>query len=191
MSGVRWVEVMQEEAGQRLDNFLLKHLRKVPKALVYRIIRKGEVRVNKGRAQPSTRLAEGDVVRVPPVITAEAGEAVVPPKAQMEKIAGLILYEDDDLIVVNKPSGIAVHGGSGVSWGLVELIRNLRPDARRVELVHRLDRDTSGAIILAKKVSVLRHLHEQIRENKVEKLYLTLVAGVWPKHPEKVDLPLL
>jgi 23S rRNA pseudouridine955/2504/2580 synthase len=191
MSNVKMLVVDQEEAGQRLDNYLLKHLRKVPKMLVYRIIRKGEVRVNKGRAQPSRRLVEGDVVRVPPVAITEAGEKVVPPKAQMARIEDLILYEDGDLIIVNKPSGIAVHGGSGVSWGLVELVRNLREDAKRVELVHRLDRDTSGAIILAKKMSVLRAMHEQIRQNQVEKQYLTLVTGQWPKDKQKIDLPLI
>ncbi|WFE67981.1 RluA family pseudouridine synthase [Thiomicrospira sp. R3] len=191
MSNVKFLEVGSEEVGQRLDNFLLKHLRKVPKMLVYRIIRKGEVRVNKGRAQPSRRLELGDIVRVPPVAMAEVGETVIPPKAQMDKIESLILYEDNDLLVINKPSGMAVHGGSGVSWGLVELVRNLREDARRVELVHRLDRDTSGAIILAKKMSVLRNLHEQIRQDQVEKRYLTLVAGQWPKGKQKVDLPLI
>lgn len=190
MSGVKWVEVTEDEAGQRLDNFLMKHLRKVPKMLIYRIIRKGEVRVNKGRSQPSTRVQTGDVVRIPPVVTAEAGQSVTPPRTQQDKIAQHILYEDADLIVVNKPSGIAVHGGSGVSWGLIELIRNLRPEARRIELVHRLDRDTSGAIILAKKTSILRDLHRQIREDQVEKYYLALVAGVWPKDKYKVDLPL-
>lgn len=191
MSNVRMLVVDGEEAGQRLDNYLLKHLRKVPKMLVYRIIRKGEVRVNKGRAQPSRRLLEGDIVRVPPVAITEAGEKVTPPKVQMERIEDLILFEDADLIVVNKPSGIAVHGGSGVSWGLVELVRNLREDAKRVELVHRLDRDTSGAIILAKKMSVLRAMHLQIRQNEIEKHYLTLVCGQWPKDKQKIDLPLI
>jgi 23S rRNA pseudouridine955/2504/2580 synthase len=185
------LEVDSEEVGQRLDNFLLKHLRKAPKMLIYRIIRKGEVRVNKGRAQPSRRLELGDIVRVPPVTIAEVGEKVVPPKVQMERIENLILFEDSDLMVINKPPGMAVHGGSGVSWGLVELVRNLRSDAKRVELVHRLDRDTSGAIILAKKMSVLRNMHEQIRQNQVEKRYLTLLAGQWPKNKQKVDLPLL
>lgn len=191
MSQVSWIEVTEEESGQRLDNFLLKHLRKVPKTLIYRVIRKGEVRVNKGRAQPSQRVLTGDVVRIPPIMIPEAGDTVKPPRAQIDKIAELVLYEDADLIIINKPSGIAVHGGSGVSWGLIELVRELRPDARRVELVHRLDRDTSGAIILAKKTSVLRALHEQVRDNKVEKHYLTLLSGQWPKGKEKVDFPLL
>lgn len=191
MSKVQWVEVSDQEAGQRLDNFLMRHLRKAPKALVYRIIRKGEVRVNKGRAQASTRLQENDVVRIPPVRLPEADEQVAPPKLQMDRIEDLIVYEDADLIVVNKPSGIAVHGGSGVSWGLIELVRQLRPLAKRIELVHRLDRDTSGLIILAKKTSVLRNLHQQIRDDQVKKVYWALVAGVWPRNKTKVDLPLL
>lgn len=190
MSKVRWVEVTEEEAGQRLDNFLLKHLKKVPKSLVYRVIRKGEVRVNKGRCQASRRIEVGDVVRIPPVVLPDTGAVVEPPKMQIEKIEQYILYEDKDLLVLNKPSGIAVHGGSGVSWGLIELVRAARPLARRVELVHRLDRDTSGVILLAKKTSVLRHLHEQMRSNKVTKRYLALVAGAWPNALKKVDLPL-
>lgn len=191
MSQVQWVTVSSEEAGQRLDNFLLKHLRKAPKALIYRIVRKGEVRVNKGRAQPSTRLEEGDVVRLPPVKLPDAQEVIAPPRLQIDKMADLILYEDDDLILLNKPSGIAVHGGSGVSWGLIELVRAMRPQAKRIELVHRLDRDTSGVIMLAKKTSVLRALHEQVREGKMAKTYWALVAGTWPKNKTKVDLPLL
>ncbi len=191
MSQVQWVTVSSEEAGQRLDNFLLKHLRKAPKALIYRIVRKGEVRVNKGRAQPSTRLEEGDVVRLPPVKLPDAQEVIAPPRLQIDKMADLILYEDDDLILLNKPSGIAVHGGSGVSWGLIELVRAMRPQAKRIELVHRLDRDTSGVIMLAKKTSVLRALHEQVREGEMAKTYWALVAGTWPKGKTKVDLPLL
>lgn len=190
MSGVQWLEVGSQEAGQRLDNYLLKHLKGVPKTLIYRIIRKGEVRVNKGRSQASRKLDEGDVVRVPPVVLPKAGQVVEPPKNQVERIEQYILYEDKDLLVVNKPSGIAVHGGSGVSWGLVELIRCARPLAKRIELVHRLDRDTSGVIVLSKKISVLRDLHQQIRQNQVLKRYLALVVGVWPDDLTKVDLPL-
>lgn len=190
MSRVQWLEVNDEEAGQRLDNYLMKHLKKVPKTLVYRIIRKGEVRVNKGRCQASQRVQAGDVVRVPPVILPAEGQVVAPPKNQVERIEQYILYEDKDLLAVNKPSGIAVHGGSGVSWGLIELVRAARPLAKRIELVHRLDRDTSGVILLAKKTSVLRDLHEQIRANKVVKRYMALVTGQWPDTLNKVDLPL-
>lgn len=191
MSQVQMVTVSSEETGQRLDNFLLKHLRKAPKALIYRVIRKGEVRVNKGRAQPSTRVNEGDVVRIPPVKLPDTQAVIAPPRLQIDKLADLVLYEDDDLIVINKPSGIAVHGGSGVSWGLIELVRAFRPQAKRIELAHRLDRETSGAIILAKKTSVLRALHQQIRDSQVSKIYLVLVAGQWPKNTTKVDLPLV
>ncbi|SFR52196.1 RluA family pseudouridine synthase [Thiomicrospira sp. ALE5] len=190
MAGVRFIEVGTEEAGQRLDNFLLKHLRKAPRPLIYRIVRKGEVRVNKGRAQVSQRLQTGDVVRVPPVKLADTPERVTPPVAQVPRIEQAILFEDDDLIVINKPPGMAVHGGSGVSWGLIELVRNARPLAKRVELVHRLDRDTSGAIILAKKMSVLRDLHQQVRDHQVTKIYWALVKGQWPKARTKVEQPL-
>jgi 23S rRNA pseudouridine955/2504/2580 synthase len=187
---VRFIHVDAEDAGQRLDNFLLKHLRKVPRPLIYRIVRKGEVRVNKGRAQVSQRLQAGDVVRIPPVKLPDSPERVTPPASQVPRIEQAILFEDDDLIVINKPPGMAVHGGSGVSWGLIELVRNARPLAKRVELVHRLDRDTSGAIILAKKMSVLRDLHQQIRDHQVTKLYWTRVKGRWPKALIKVEQPL-
>jgi 23S rRNA pseudouridine955/2504/2580 synthase len=187
---VRFIEVDAEEAGQRLDNFLLKHLRKAPRPLIYRIVRKGEVRVNKGRAQVSQRLQVGDVVRVPPVKLPESAEQVRPPVAQLPRIEQAILFEDDDVMVINKPPGMAVHGGSGVSWGLIELVRNARPLAKRVELVHRLDRDTSGAIILAKKMSVLRDLHQQVRDHQVTKVYWALVKGLWPKACTKVEQPL-
>lgn len=190
MGEVRFLEVGPEEAGQRLDNFLLKHLRKAPRPLIYRIVRKGEVRVNKGRAQVSQRLREGDLVRIPPVQLVDTGERIAPPAIQIQRIESAILFEDDDLMVVNKPPGMAVHGGSGVSWGLVELIRSARPLARRVELVHRLDRDTSGAIILAKKMSILRDLHQQIRDHLVTKRYFALVKGQWPERLKQVNCPL-
>lgn len=190
MSGVKLVTATEDDAGQRLDNFLLRVLKGVPKTLIYRIIRKGEVRVNKGRAQASQRLQAGDLVRIPPVKVASRGEEIAPPEQQIAKIEALILFEDKDLLVVNKPAGMAVHGGSGVDWGLVELIRKARPLARRIELAHRLDRDTSGLIILAKKTSILRKLHDQFRANKVLRKYKALLVGVWPANLHKVDLPL-
>lgn len=190
MSGVKFVEASSEDAGQRLDNFLLRVLKGVPKTLIYRIIRKGEVRVNKGRAQASQRLEAGDLIRIPPVKVASKGEEIIPPEQQISKIEKLILFEDKDLLVVNKPAGMAVHGGSGVDWGLVELVRQARPLARRIELAHRLDRDTSGVIILAKKVSVLRSLHDQFRANQVLRKYKALLVGAWPENLYKVDLPL-
>lgn len=188
--GVRFIEVGEEDEGQRVDNFLMRHYRNVPKTLIYRIIRKGEVRVNKGRVKQNTRIKAGDLVRVPPIKTPDKVEVVLPTK-QIQRIEQSILFEDADLMVINKPSGIAVHGGSGIHWGLIELVRSMRPLAKRIELVHRLDRDTSGCIILAKKASVLKALHEQMRENKFDKRYLALLVSEWPKGVEKVDLPLI
>jgi 23S rRNA pseudouridine955/2504/2580 synthase len=167
------IEVTDEDAGQRVDNFLMRHLRKAPRTLIYRIVRKGEVRVNKGRVQASTRLVSGDVVRIPPVFMPEKDVVVETdiPHSEMQRIEAHILYEDKDLMVVNKPSGVAVHGGSGLSWGLIEMLRLLRPLAKRLELVHRIDRDTSGCLLIAKKASVLKNLHEQIRADKLDKRY--------------------
>lgn len=190
MSGVRFIEVTSEDVGQRVDNFLMRHYRSVPKTLIYRVIRKGEVRVNKGRVKQNSRLTEGDLVRVPPIRVAEKAETEVP-FSQMQRIESAILYEDADLMVINKPSGVAVHGGSGIQWGLIEVVRALRPLAKRMELVHRLDRDTSGCILLAKKASVLKALHADMRDNKVTKIYLALLSKHWPAGLEKVDLPLL
>lgn len=187
---VQFIEATAEDAGQRIDNFLMRHFRNVPKTLIYRVIRKGEVRVNKGRVKQNTRLNAGDIVRIPPIRVPEKTEIVVP-QGQLERIEAAILYEDKDLMVVNKPAGLAVHGGSGVNWGLVEIVRQLRPLAKRVELVHRLDRDTSGCILLAKKASVLKQLHAQIREDKLLKVYMALVTGHWPANKNKIDLPLL
>jgi len=189
---VQYVDVGTEDEGQRLDNFLMRHLRKAPKTLIYRIIRKGEVRINKGRAKASTRLVTGDVVRIPPV---KVPEKVVVldsdiPMAQLQRIEESILYEDNDLIVVNKPSGVAVHGGGSINWGLIEVMRVLRPLAKRLELVHRIDRDTSGCLLIAKKASVLKHLHAQMRADQFDKRYLAIVMGGWPKNKPKIDLPL-
>ncbi|WP_373017979.1 RluA family pseudouridine synthase [Thiomicrorhabdus sp.] len=191
-SKVQFVNVTSEDEGQRVDNFLMRHLRKAPKTLVYRIIRKGEVRVNKGRVKAQTRLVAGDVVRIPPVDVPEAKVIVESdiPHSQMQRIEDNILYEDKDLMVVNKPSGVAVHGGTGVNWGLIEVVRMLRPLAKRLELVHRIDRDTSGCLLIAKKASVLKDLQQQIRDNKFDKRYLAIVAGRWPKRKQKIDLPL-
>ncbi|WP_029407243.1 RluA family pseudouridine synthase [Thiomicrorhabdus sp. Milos-T2] len=189
---VKLVDVGTEDAGQRLDNFLMRHLRKAPKTLIYRIIRKGEVRVNKGRAKANTRLESGDVVRIPPVRVPdkiEINESDIP-LSQQQRIENSIIYEDNDLIVVNKPSGVAVHGGGGIQWGLIEVVRVLRPLAKRLELVHRIDRDTSGCLLIAKKASVLKHLHAQIRADQFDKRYLAIVMGQWPKNLQKIDLPL-
>ncbi|BBP43819.1 23S rRNA pseudouridine(955/2504/2580) synthase RluC [Thiosulfativibrio zosterae] len=187
---VQYVEASSEDEGQRLDNFLMRHLRKAPKSLIYRIIRKGEVRINKGRVKPDTRIKAGDIVRIPPVTVPEKLE-VTPSDSLLEVLEASILFEDNDIIAFNKPSGLAVHGGSGIQMGLIEAARALRPLAKRMELVHRLDRDTSGCILLAKKAQVLKLLHEQIREDEMSKEYLCLVKGHWPEGKCKVDVPLL
>ena len=187
---VRFVTVEPDLAGQRVDNFLRTQLKGVPKSMIYRILRKGEVRVNKGRVKPEYKLVADDVVRIPPV---RVSEGTPGPSPKLDKIAALesqILFEDERIIVINKPSGIAVHGGSGLSFGLIEGLRALRPDANFMELVHRLDRDTSGCILIAKKRSALRHKHEQLRTGKMDKRYQALVAGQWPENRFKVKAPL-
>lgn len=187
---VKFIEATSEDVGQRLDNFLMRQFRNVPKTLIYKIIRKGEVRINKGRVKQNTRLKEGDIVRIPPIRVPEKTVTKVP-FGQMQRIENNILFEDNDLMVINKPSGIAVHGGSGIDFGLIEILREMRPLAKRMELVHRLDRDTSGCILIAKKAMVLRELHAQIREDKMVKEYITLLAGKWDKSKNKIDLPLM
>ncbi len=191
-ASVQFFTISDDEAGQRLDNFLLARLKGVPKSLIYRIVRKGEVRVNKGRIKPEYKLQDGDVVRVPPVRVAEKNEPQISTK--LNKVAALekqILYEDEVILIVNKPSGIAVHGGSGLSFGVIEALRALRPQARFLELVHRIDRDTSGILLVAKKRSALRSLHEQLREKVVQKDYLALVRGQWQSHVKVIKAPLL
>lgn len=188
---VRFHSIDADASGQRIDNFLLAQLKGVPKSMIYRIVRKGEVRVNKKRIKPDYRLKEGDEVRIPPVRVAEKNEL---PNPKLEKIAQLencIVFEDDCMLVVNKPAGMAVHGGSGLQYGLIEGLRALRPNAKFLELVHRLDRDTSGLLMVAKKRSALRSLHEQLREKDMDKTYVALVYGSWQSKIKKVDAPLL
>ncbi len=186
---VQLVEIDAEYAGQRLDNYLLARLRGVPRSLVYRIVRSGEVRVNSARARPEQRLERGDKVRIPPVRVADRPIAA-PGKGLIDTLAGRILYEDDGLLVVNKPSGLAVHGGSGLSLGLIEALRSIRGDVRSLELVHRLDKDTSGCVLIAKKRAVLRHLHAALRDGTISKTYSTLVQGRWPKRRTRVSIAL-
>ncbi len=174
-----WVEINERHEGQRVDNFLLTHLKGVPKSLIYRILRSGEVRVNKGRIKPAYRLQLGDVVRVPPLRRPDTPPAPQPSRQVVDLIIRSILYEDNGLLVINKPSGVAVHGGSGLSYGVIEALRIARPDARDLELVHRLDRDTSGCLMIAKKRSVLRALHTLLREDGVDKRYVALLKGRW------------
>ncbi len=188
---VQFVEITAEQAGQRIDNYLLCQLKGVPKSLIYRIVRKGEVRVNKGRIKPEYRLKAGDMVRIPPVRQAEKKAPGKVSDKVLQQIESAILFEDKRLLVINKPSGLAVHGGSGLSYGLIEALRVLRPNDKQLELVHRLDRDTSGCLIIAKKRSTLRRLHEQLREGTIDKHYLTLVKGKWKGPGKWVDAPLL
>ena len=176
-----------EEAGQRLDNYLLRHLKGVPKSRIYRIVRSGEVRINGGRCQPDQRLNEGDELRLPPV-RCQAFSQDKPPVAPMVELP--VLYEDEALIALNKPCGIAVHGGSGLAWGLIEALRAQRPEARLLELAHRLDRETSGVLLVAKKRAALVALHDMFREQKGDKRYLALVPGVWSEKSLQVTLPL-
>ena len=186
--GVKTVDVGEEFAGQRLDNFLLRELKGVPKTHVYRIIRSGEVRVNKGRAGADTRLQAGDKVRVPPVRLPERVESPSARPAPAREFP--VLLEDDHLLAIDKPSGVAVHGGSGVSFGVIEQLRQARPAARFLELVHRLDRETSGVLLVAKRRSALTRLQEQFRGRETGKTYQALVIGSWPASRKVIDLPL-
>ena len=181
---VRRLTVGEESAGQRLDNYLLRILKGVPKTHVYRVIRSGEVRVNKGRADADTRVALGDEIRVPPVQVPNKPQMVVPAREFP------VLFEDEHLLAINKPAGVAVHGGSGVSSGVIEQLRRARPDARFLELVHRLDRETSGVLLLAKKRSALTALQDQFRARDTGKVYSALVFGAWPASLKVIDLPL-
>ncbi len=185
---VQTLQVDEESAGQRLDNFLIRHLKGVPKTHVYRIIRSGEVRVNKGRAAADTRVAAGDQVRVPPVRLSErAGEKQERPAPPREFP---VLFEDDYLLAIDKPAGVAVHGGSGVSFGVIEQLRQARPGAKFLELVHRLDRETSGILLVAKRRSALTRLQDQFRGRETGKTYLALVNGRWPANRKVIDAPL-
>lgn len=191
--GVRLVRVEAEYAGQRIDNFLLRELKGVPRSRLYRLLRRGEVRVNRGRVKAEYRLCAGDEVRLPPVRQSRQvndGELQLSP-ALAGVLREAVLYEDERLLVVNKPAGMAVHGGSGLSWGLIEAYRALRPELKQLELVHRLDRETSGCLMLSKRRSALRLLHEALRGGLLDKRYWALVRGCWPKHLGEVDFPLL
>ncbi len=185
MKPVRLVTVTENQDGQRIDNYLFRIFKGVPKSHVYHILRSGEVRVNKKRIDQTYRLQAGDIIRIPPVKTAEREEKRIP-DARFD-----ILYEDDSILVINKPAGVAVHGGSGISFGVIEQLRAMRPEAKFLELVHRLDKETSGILVLAKKRSALTRLHEQIREGSIDKRYQALVHGNWKNRRQHVRLPLL
>jgi 23S rRNA pseudouridine955/2504/2580 synthase len=180
--------VDRDQAGQRIDNYLRRELPGIPKGRIYNILRRGEVRVNGGRVRAEYKLQEGDEVRIPPVRIRSAGD---PPSAGLAaSVADRVLFEDKRLLVIDKPSGVAVHGGSGVSHGVIEMLRHARPELRDLSLVHRLDRETSGCLVLAKRRSALRELHERFREGLVEKNYLGLVVGDWQLGEQLIDEPL-
>lgn len=189
-ASVRLVTIEPDRAGQRIDNFLLSCLKGVPRSLVYKIIRKGEVRVNKGRIKPVYKLQAGDIVRIPPVRLSEAPPNAEPAKGLIQRIEQSVIYEDDKLLVLNKPSGVAVHGGSGINYGVIEAIRASRPQQTDLELVHRLDRDTSGCLLISKKRSALRRLHTMLREGQMDKYYVALCHGQWQGGGRRVDAPL-
>lgn len=189
---VQQVEIDETYAGQRIDNFLITRLKGVPKSVIYRIIRKGEVRVNKGRIKQTYKLQLNDIVRVPPVRVSQDTQPAISDKLQaVQDLEKAIIYEDKTLIVLNKPSGIAVHGGSGLKFGVIEALRALRPREKMMELVHRLDRDTSGILLIAKRRSVLVALHEQLRIKTMNKVYWALVKGQWSASQRSVQEPLL
>src|SRR6187401_1787461 len=182
---VRWIDVTEDDAGQRIDNYLLARLKGVPKSHIYRIVRSGEVRINSKRVEASQKVALGDRIRVPPVRVAERGEAEPAPHYKLP-----ILFEDDFLVAIDKPAGLAVHGGSGIAHGVIESLRSMRPQARYLELVHRLDRETSGVLLVAKKRSALTALHEKLRERDMDKRYLVGVAGRFRNEKQRVKLAL-
>lgn len=184
------VTIDEEVVGQRLDNFLIRHLKGVPKARIYRALRKGEVRVNKGRVKQDYRLQEGDQVRIPPLRVSEPTKAPKPHAGMANMLEQRILYEDTSLLIMAKPAGMPVHGGSGISMGLIEALRAIRPKQKLLELVHRLDRDTSGCLLIAKKRALLVALHQLLTHRKVVKQYLALVKGRWPDDVKEVNEPL-
>ena len=189
-SRVQFIELSDEESGQRLDNYLMRILGGVPKTRIYKAIRTGEVRVNKGRAKPERKLNAGDVIRIPPIAVAAREEGRRVPDRWSQRIDRSIIHNDSELMVIDKPTGLAVHGGSGVQFGLIESLRQMFPDQRYMELVHRLDRDTSGLVMIAKRASVLRELHALLRGDGVDKRYLALVAGKWPARRARVEAAL-
>jgi 23S rRNA pseudouridine955/2504/2580 synthase len=192
--GVRHVEVTIDDAGTRLDNFVVRQLQDVPRTHVFRLLRKGEVRVNKKRARPDQRVMLGDVVRIPPVRRVDDVPAPVLPRTAspslQKRVLDSIVFEDADLVVFNKPAGVAVHGGSATDFGLIEAFRGARPDVPDAELVHRLDRETSGCLIVAKRRAALRDLHAQLREGATEKRYLALLCGKWNLGTKRIELAL-
>ncbi len=190
---VQHLDISEEMSGQRLDNFLLSHIKGVPKTRIYKSIRKGEVRINMKRVKPEYRIQDGDSLRIPPLRQSQSDldkESIYIPAKVERSLLDHILYEDEDLIAINKPAGLAVHGGSGLSFGVIEAIRLLKPELKNLELVHRLDRETSGCLLIAKRRSALRFVHEQLQNNQIEKYYHALVKGHWSAG-KVIDVPLL
>lgn len=190
MQNIQHLTVTNDHSGQRLDNFLMSRLKGLPKSRLYRIIRKGELRINKKRVKPDYRLQEGDIIRIPPLRLASPSKENSLNKKLAALLEKAIIFEDKHFLALNKPSGIAVHGGSGIHLGVIEALRLLRPQLKFLELVHRLDRDTSGCLLLAKKSSALKEVQELLRSGEIKKTYIALVAGHWPKSLLKVDAPL-
>ncbi len=190
MPEVQYLSVDPDREGQRIDNFLIGHFNRLPKTLIYRWLRKGELRVNKKRIKPTYRVTAGDTIRIPP-FQLEDKEEIIPVKEDhLTYLESLILFENEDYMVINKPSGIAVHGGSGVNSGLIERLRQLRPKAKKLELAHRLDKETSGCIIIAKKYSILTYFHQILKDRKAQKIYHALVHGHWQPPQKKINAPL-
>ena len=187
---VQLIRVLEPQQGQRIDNFLLRHLKGVPRSRVYRLIRRGEVRINKKRCKPTQKLIAGDEVRIPPfsgVAPAEPGKLSSGLRALLESSR---LFENDQVLVINKPAGMAVHGGSGIRLGLIEAMRQIRPEWQELELAHRLDRDTSGCLVIAKNTVFLKHIQKELKDRHVEKRYLALVHGQWPANLIQIEAPL-
>jgi 23S rRNA pseudouridine955/2504/2580 synthase len=191
LNSVRILEIQPEQAGQRIDNFLLSHLKGVPKSRIYRCLRRGEVRVNKSRIASGYRLQRGDQVRIPPLRVSHSSIKEPITQSLLHQIEASLLHEDENLLILNKPAGIAVHSGSGVSYGIIEALRLLRPETPFLELAHRLDRETSGCLIVAKARSILLTLQMMQKNQLIHKGYFALVKGRWQKNTQRVDLPLL
>lgn len=189
-TSVSFITISSTEAGQRLDNYLLRHLKGVPRSHIYRLLRRGEVRINRGRCRADYRLQAGDLLRLPPVRITQAPQKQQPNQRWQQVLQASILYQDARLLVLNKPAGMAVHGGSGLDFGVIETLRLLLPQERELELVHRLDRETSGCLLISKRRSTLRLLHQQLREHQLEKRYWALLAGAWPQRTFEVKAPL-
>ena len=190
MSQVQFIQVEQDRTGQRIDNFIIGQLSKLPKTLIYRWIRKGELRVNKKRIKQTYRVQAGDLIRIPPFMLKQDQQTIKVSTEHLAFLESLILFENEDYLIINKPSGIAVHGGSGINSGLIERLQHLRPNCKKLELAHRLDKETSGCLTIAKKYSILTYFHQILKAREVQKTYHALTHNQWPKHIKQIELPL-